>query len=90
MQALADLMTMQELFPTTKRLKVSIIWAYATSHKKPTVPLSQILLRMDVTIAYPEGYDMPDWAVEKAKKNALENGGSFRITHNMEEAFKDA
>ena len=95
MQALADLMTMQELFPTTKRLKVSIIWAYATSHKKPiSVPLSQILLfpryAMDVTIAYPEGYDMPDWAVEKAKKNALENGGSFRITHNMEEAFKDA
>lgn len=95
MQALADLMTMQELFPTTKHLKVSIIWAFATSHKKPiSVPLSQILLfpryAMDVTLAYPEGYDMPDWAVEKAKKNALENGGSFRITHNMEEAFKDA
>lgn len=95
MQALADLMTMQELFPTTKRLKVSIIWAYATSHKKPiSVPLSQILLfpryAMDVTLAYPEGYDLPDWAIEKAKKNALENGGSFRITHDMEEAFRDA
>ncbi|HNX16554.1 MAG TPA: ornithine carbamoyltransferase [Bacilli bacterium] len=95
MQALADLMTMQELFPTTKHLKVSIIWAFATTHKKPiSVPLSQILLfpryAMDVTLAYPEGYDMPDWAVEKAKKNALENGGSFRITHDMEEAFKGA
>lgn len=95
MQALADLMTMQELFPTTKRLKVSIIWAFASTHKKPiSVPLSQILLfpryAMDVTLAYPEGYDLPDWAIEKAKQNALENGGSFRITHNMEEAFKDA
>jgi len=95
MQALADLMTIQEVFPTTKRLKISIIWAYAESHKKPiSVPLSQILLfpryAMDVTLAYPEGYDLPDWAIEKAKKNAEENGGSFRITHDIKEAFKDA
>jgi len=76
-------------------LKVSIIWAYATTHKKPiSVPLTQVLLfpryGMDVTIAYPEGYDLPEWVFEKARKNALENGGSFKITHNMEEAFKDA
>ncbi len=95
MQGLADLMTIEEVFPDTKHLKVSIIWAYAESHKKPiSVPLTQILLfpryAMDVTLAYPEGYDLPDWAVEKAKKNALENGGSFRITHDMKEAFKDA
>ena len=95
MQGLADLMTIQEVFPNTTPLKVSIIWAYAESHKKPiSVPLTQILLfpryAMDVTLAYPEGYDLPDWAVEKAKKNALENGGSFRITHDMKEAFKDA
>ena len=95
MQGLADLMTIQEVFPDTKHLKVSIIWAYAESHKKPiSVPLTQILLfpryAMDVTLAYPEGYDLPDWAVGKAKKNALENGGSFRITHDMKEAFKDA
>jgi ornithine carbamoyltransferase len=95
MQALADLMTIQEVFPTTQHLKVSIIWAYATTHKKPiSVPLSQILLfprySMDVTLAYPKGYDLPDWAVDKAKKNALENGGSFRITHDMEEAYRGA
>jgi len=95
MQALADLMTIQEVFPSTKHVKISIIWAYAESHKKPiSVPLSQILLfpryAMDVTLAYPEGYDLPDWAIEKAKKNAEENGGSFRITHDMKEAFKNA
>ncbi|MDD4153884.1 MAG: ornithine carbamoyltransferase [Bacilli bacterium] len=95
MQGLADLMTIQEVFPNKKHIKVSIIWAYAESHKKPiSVPLTQILLfpryAMDVTLAYPEGYDLPDWAIEKAKKNAAENGGSFRITHDMKEAFKDA
>jgi len=95
MQGLADLMTIKEFHPNTKKLKVSVIWAYATSHKKPiSVPLTQILLfpryGMDVTLAYPEGYDMPDWAIEKAKNNAIENGGTFRITHNMEEAYRDA
>ncbi|WXR61002.1 ornithine carbamoyltransferase [Peptostreptococcaceae bacterium AGR-M142] len=95
MQGIADLMTIKEKFDDIKRKKVSIIWAYATTHKKPiSVPLTQALLfpryQMDVTLAYPEGYDLPDWAIEQAKKNAEENGGSFRITHNMEEAYKDA
>src|SRR3712207_8092398 len=39
---------------------------------------------------YPEGYDLPDWVIEKAKKNALENGGTFKITHDMEEAYRGA
>ncbi|RLG16266.1 ornithine carbamoyltransferase [Candidatus Pacearchaeota archaeon] len=95
MQGIADLMTIIEKKKETKNLKVSIIWAYATSHKKPiSVPLTQCLLfpryGMDVTLAYPEGFEMPDWVIEEAKKNAEENGGSFRITHDMEEAYRDA
>src|SRR3712207_9174130 len=79
MQGLADLMTMKEKLGDTNRKKVSIIWAYATTHKKPiSVPVTQVLLfprfGMDVTLAYPEGYDLPDWVIEKAKKNALEIG----------------
>jgi len=59
LQAIADLMTMQEKMDDLKRKKVSIIWAYATSHKKPiSVPLSQVLLfpryGMDVWLAYPQ------------------------------------
>ncbi len=95
MQGLADLMTIQEVTETTKRLKVSVIWAYATSHKKPiSVPVTQVLLfpryQMDVTLAYPEGYELPDWVIEKAKKNAETYGGSFKITHDIKEAFTDA
>ena len=95
MQGLADLMTIQEQFKDTKGLKVSIIWAYATSHKKPiSVPLTQALLfpryQMDVTLAYPKGFEMPDWVVEEAKENALKHGGSFKITHDIDEAFSDA
>jgi ornithine carbamoyltransferase len=95
MQGLADLMTIKEVYGKTEALNVSIIWAYAKSHKKPiSVPLTQILLfprfAMNVTLAYPIGYDLPDWAIEQAQQHAKNHGGSFRITHNMEEAYKDA
>ncbi|MFW6284823.1 MAG: ornithine carbamoyltransferase [Bacillota bacterium] len=95
MQALADLMTIKEVKKDMKKLKVSIIWAYATSHKKPiSVPLSQSLLfpryGMEVVLAHPEGYELPEWVIEQAKKNASANGGSFRVTHDQEEAYKDA
>ncbi len=94
-QGLADLMTIREVKGKTDNLKVSIIWAYATSHKKPiSVPLTQSLLfprfGMDVVLAHPKGYEMPDWVIEKAKKNAKENGGSFTVTNDMEAAYKDA
>lgn len=95
MQGIADLMTIKEKVGDMRKLKVSIIWAYATSHKKPiSVPLTQTLLfpryGMDVTLAYPEGYDLPEWAIKQARENAEKNDGSLTITHNMEEAYKDA
>lgn len=95
LQAVADLMTMQEKKGDLKRRKVSIIWAYATSHKKPiSVPVSQVLLfpryGMDVWLAYPEGYDLPGWVIERARENAEKNGGSLTITHDMDEAYRDA
>jgi ornithine carbamoyltransferase len=96
LQAIADLMTIQEKRGrNTRNLKVSVIWAYATTHKKPiSVPVSQVLLfpryGIDVTLAYPQGYDLPDWVIAKAKENAARHGGSFRITHDQEEAYRDA
>ena len=96
LQGIADLMTIREKRgANTQHLKVSVIWAYATTHKKPiSVPLSQVLLfpryGMDVTLAYPQGYDLPGWVIEKARKNAEAHGGSFRITHDQEEAYRNA
>jgi|SRR6056297_321666 len=95
MQGIADLMTIIEKREIIKNLKVSIIWAYATSHKKPiSVPVTQSLLfpryGMDVTLAYPEGYELPDWVVEHARENAEKQGGSFKITNDMEVAYTDA
>jgi ornithine carbamoyltransferase len=95
MQGVADLLTVQEKIGDLRGTKVSIIWAYATSHKKPlSVPLTQILLfpryGMDVTLAYPEGYDLPEWAIKQAKANAKAHGGTVTVTHSMEEAYMGA
>lgn len=95
MQGIADLMTIKEIKGNTKKLKVSIIWAYAESHKKPiSVPLTQALLfpryEMDVTLAYPKGFELPDWVIDEAEANAKKYNGKFNITHNIDEAFKNA
>ncbi|MFO7881617.1 MAG: ornithine carbamoyltransferase [Kosmotogaceae bacterium] len=96
MQVLADIMTIREVYGNnTKGLKVGISWAYAESHLKPlSVPQSQILLfpryGLDVTLAYPKGFDLMPEMVETAKKNAEKNGSKFEISHDMDEAFKDA
>lgn len=95
LQAIADLMTMQEKLRDLKRKKVSIIWAYATSHKKPiSVPVSQVLLfprfGMDVTLAHPKGFKLPDWVIEQAEENARRWGGSVTVTDDQDAAYRDA
>uniref|UniRef100_A0A7C4YJA2 Ornithine carbamoyltransferase n=1 Tax=candidate division WOR-3 bacterium TaxID=2052148 RepID=A0A7C4YJA2_UNCW3 len=96
LQVIADLMTIKEHFgENLKGLKVAILWAYAESHYKPlSVPQSQILLfpryGMDVVLAHPEEFPLQKNIVEKAKKNAKENGGSIKIVHSFEEGIKDA
>ncbi len=95
LQAIADLMTMQEKLDSLNSKKVSIIWAYATSHKKPiSVPLSQVLLfpryGMDVWLAHPEGYELPDWVIRQARENAGQFGGSLTITDDMDAAYENA
>ena len=95
-QALADLLTIQERFGKDLRgLKVTISWAYAKSHLKPlSVPQSQILLftryGMEVTLAYPEKFELMPDVVEKAKENAQRYGGKLNIVHDMDEAFENA
>ncbi len=96
LQAIADLMTLQERFgKDLKGLKVTISWAYAKSHAKPlSVPQSQILLfsrfGMDIRLAHPPEFPLLPEFVEKAKLYAESSGGSFEIVNDMDEAFKDA
>jgi len=96
MQVMADTMVMQEKFgKNLKGLKVTISWAYATSHAKPlSVPQSQILMftryGMDVTVAAPKEFPLMPGLVETSKKNAAESGGSLNFVDNMDAGFEGA
>src|SRR5699024_2740902 len=78
-----------------KGKKIALTWAYSPSYGKPlSCPQGGIglwtRLGMDVVLAHPEGYEVMEDIVELSKKQAEESGGSFTVTNNMEEAFKDA
>lgn len=82
-------------FENLKGKKIAMSWAYSPSYGKPlSVPQGGVglwtRLGMDVVLAHPEGYEIMDEVTEVAKKNAEEYGGSFTVTHDMKEAFKDA
>jgi knotted carbamoyltransferase YgeW len=97
-QTLADLLHLENRFGGLDGLrgrKFVISWAYSPSYGKPlSVPqgLIGLLTRfgMDVTLAYPEGYDLLPEVVELAGKQAAASGGAFCVRHNMAEAFDGA
>jgi knotted carbamoyltransferase YgeW len=97
-QSMADLLHLKNYFGSLENLKgkkIAMSWAYSPSYGKPlSVPQGIIGLMtrfgMQVDLAYPEGYELIPEVIEIAKKNAVASGGSFRITNNMDDAFKDA
>ncbi len=97
-QSMADLLHLKNTFGSTEALKgkkIVMSWAYSPSYGKPmSVPQGIIALMtrygMNVELAYPEGYGLIPEIVDLAGKNAKTSGGSFSITHSMEEAVKDA
>ena len=96
LQAIADLMTMQEhLGKDLSGLKVAVSWAYATSHAKPlSVPQSQVLLfpryGMEVRVANPPEFPLQPGILERARRNAERCGGKVVLTGSMEEAIEGA
>jgi len=97
-QALADLMQLKSHFGSLENLrgkKIAMTWAYSPSYGKPlSVPQGVIGLMtrfgMDVSLAYPKGYDLIPEVVGVAKKNAGLQKGKFEIVDSMEAAFEDA
>jgi knotted carbamoyltransferase YgeW len=78
-----------------KGKKLVMSWAYSPSYGKPlSVPQGIIALMsrfgMDIELAYPEGYNLIPEIVEVAEKNALSHGTTFKISHSMEVAMRDA
>jgi ornithine carbamoyltransferase len=95
-QAMADLMTLVELFGRELRgRKFVISWTYAPKYVRPlSVPQSLVWLMprfgMDVTLAYPEGYHLMPDVMEVARGFADESGVDITETHDMQAAFEGA
>lgn len=93
-QGLGDALTLKEQFGKTQGKKYVLTWAY---HPKPlptATPHSQMLaacdMGCDVTVAFPEGWDLDEEVMAAAQERAAQAGGSLNISHDMAEAAKDA
>ena len=97
-QCMADLAHLIHHFGGVEQLKgkkIAMTWAYSPSYGKPlSVPQGVIGLMtrmgMEVSLAYPEGYDLMSEVEEIAARNAAASGGKFTKTHSMREAFTGA
>jgi knotted carbamoyltransferase YgeW len=93
-QTLTDLLKLKDYFGSFENLKgkkLAMTWAYSPSYGKPlSVPQGIISLMtrfgMDVTLAYPEGYDLIPEVIGQAKNY----NSNFKVVNSMEEAFQDA
>jgi len=93
-QSLADLGKLKDYFGgfgNLKGKKLAMTWAYSPSYGKPlSVPQGIVTLMtrlgMEVTLAYPEGYNL----IPELENKVKSDNPSFKIVNSMEEAFKNA
>ncbi len=93
-QSLADWKTMDELSVPRGNGKFVLSWAY---HPKPlplAVAASTVQMAaqrgMDVTVARPDGFELPDTIMEGARKAASVSGGTIRETDDIRGALDGA
>lgn len=97
-QSMSDLMYLTDHFGGIENLKgkkIAMTWAYSPSYGKPlSVPQGIIGLMsrfgMDVTLAYPDGYNLIPEVEDIALQNSRKSGGTFTKVNSMQEAFENA
>ena len=94
-QELAHMMAIQERIGKPKNKKYLLTWTYHPKPLNTAVANSSLLISskfgMDVTLLCPtKDYLLDERYMQAAEKQAAENGGSFKVTHNIEQAYQDA
>ena len=97
-QSMADLLHLKQFFGSLEALRgkrIVMSWAYSPSYGKPlSVPQGIIALMtrfgMHVTLAHPEGYGLIPEIVDMASGFARDSGGSFSVSHSMDDSMKEA
>jgi len=94
-QGLADVMALRVyLGKEFKGKKLLQIWGRGTLVRSRCSVQESLLINsrfgMDITLAYPEGYDLDPQVIETCRKNAKLAGSKFEITHELEKAYEGA
>lgn len=94
-QELAHMMAIQEKIGKPQKKKYLLTWTYHPKPLNTAVANSSLLIStkfgMDVTLLCPnENYLLDKRYMNLAKKQAEENGGSFNVTHDINEGYEGA
>jgi N-acetylornithine carbamoyltransferase len=94
-QELALMQTLRERFGTVRNKKFVLTWTWHPRPLNTAVANSALLISsrfgMDVTLLCPQQEYRLDSQFEKmAQQNAESSGGSFKVTHDIEEAYTGA
>lgn len=93
-QNLADWKTLDDLQVPANGGKFVLSWAYHPKALPLAVPASTLYMAakrgMDVTVLRPEGFELPDKIMSKARSAADAAGGSVVETDERQEAMQDA
>jgi N-acetylornithine carbamoyltransferase len=93
-QALADWKTMDELAVPRQGGKFVLSWAYHPRALPLAVPAATVHMAcqrgMDVTVLRPEGFELPEPIMSKARAAAEASGGSLRESSDRREAMAGA
>ena len=93
-QSLADWKTMDDMNVPRNGGKFVLSWAYHPRALPLAVPAATVQMAamrgMDVTVLRPEGFELPEPIMHKAKQAAAMSGGSLRETDDRAEALEGA
>ncbi len=93
-QNLADWKTLEDLAVPANGGKFVLSWAFHPKALPLAVPASTLYTAarrgMDVTVLRPEGFELPEPVMQRAREAAEAAGGSLRETADRTEAMQDA
>jgi ornithine carbamoyltransferase len=93
-QGLTDIMTIQEKLPHYEGKKYVLLWTYSDRIRSWGSVQEEMLIAtrfgIDVTLCYPEGFDLDEQLVTTARGNSQDNAAHLEISHDPKEALRGA
>ena len=93
-QGLADLMGLREHRGDLRGKKTLLTWGCGALARSWCSPQEYLLITsrfgMNVTLAYPEGYDLDPEVIAQVRANCEANGTTFEIIHDVRAGYRGA